>query len=184
MSVAPGFFLRMIDLPAPTDAPGDYATVAIAAQPAEEREQPDVAIEQFDSQPAGRVIFGYADGWHEQEYNPATGRLWRWTSERASLRVRSAGRPLALRLEGETETFETPSRVTIRAGDRVLGEVAAGQAFSAVVALPAELFEQGESIITIETDQTYVPAELRPGRSNDRRQLGLKVYVCSIQEAS
>jgi hypothetical protein len=185
ISVAPGFFLRMIDLPAaPADTSGDYATVAITAQAAGERGEPDVAIEQFDAKPAGAVIFGYAEGWHEHEYDPATGRLWRWTSERALLRVRSGGRPLALRLEGETETFDTPSRVTIRAGEQVLGEISAGRTFSAVVPLPSELFERGESTITIQTDQTYVPAELRPGRSNDRRRLGLKVYDCSIREAS
>ena len=54
-------------------------------------DNPELAIEQFDAQPHGRVVFGFGDGWNEQEYNPSTGVLWRWTSDRAAIRVRAEG---------------------------------------------------------------------------------------------
>jgi len=143
-----------------------------------------VAIEQFGAKPSGRVVFGYGEGWHETEYNPATGELWRWASERSSLRVRSEPRPLVLRLTGETETFRRPSHVVIRAGERMLAAADVGSSFSVSVMLPQELFGSGESTITIETDQVYVPAETRFRRSADQRHLGLKILDCSIRPAS
>ena len=178
-TVAPGFFLEMIDLPAAAlSGSGDYAVVTVSA------DSDQIAIEQFDAKPVGSVIFGYSEGWHEQEYNPSTGRLWHWTSERASLRVRSERRALLLRFEGETETFRKPSHIVIRAGDEVLDEEDVGDTFSVAVGLPAALFERGETTISIETDQVYVPGERRFRRSNDRRHLGLKIYQCSIRPPS
>ena len=174
--VAPGFFLRMLSLPAGRlEGDGPYTPLAIASDPP----SAEVVIEQFDSQRTGRVVLGYDQGWYEQEYNPATGVSWRWTSERATLRLRAGKRTLALTCAGETETFSRASRVTVRAGDRVLGTVEAGATFSFTVPVPADLLETGEAALTIETDQTYVPAE-RSARSHDQRHLGLKVHACRV----
>ena len=51
------------------------------------------AIEQFDLQSTDALMWGYDEGWHEAEYNPALG-VWRWTSERATLRIVGASSPL------------------------------------------------------------------------------------------
>jgi len=40
-----------------------------------------------------------------------------------------------------------------------------------------------DAVITIETDQTYVPAE-RSRRTGDRRQLGLRITACSVSAVS
>ena len=32
-------------------------------------------------------MFGYGEGWQESEYNNRTGLTWRWTSDRADLRI-------------------------------------------------------------------------------------------------
>ncbi len=79
-------------------------------------------MEQFDLQPADRVVYGFGDGWQELEYNPATGRLWRWSSERAVLRVRSSRRALVLHLEGAFETGARTAHLIVRSGDRVISE--------------------------------------------------------------
>jgi hypothetical protein len=205
--VVPGFFLRMLKLPAGAlDGTGDYATIAISA--ASVRLKPDptgdtvtgdtaitgigrvhlqtdqIAIEQFDAQSSDRVVFGFGEGWHELEYNPALGRLWRWTSERAALRVHAAGRPLTLTLTGEPPSvyFSNPARVRISAGGRVVAEETLSNRFAMHVRIPAELVTGDESTITIETDQTYVPAERRR-RSPDRRRLGLRVFQCEVRQA-
>ena len=74
--LAPGFFLRMLELPAGSvTGEGDYAALVITA------DTDRVALEQFDAQPTGNVLYGFGEGWHEHEYNPSTGELWRWTSD-------------------------------------------------------------------------------------------------------
>jgi len=215
--VAPGFFLRMIDLPASAlSGDGDYALVTVSAGPVRLKPDtpsggsiaaagdtsavrgvrlpfadaqgkqadllPDLAIEQFDAQPTTRVLVGYGDGWHEQEYTPATGRLWRWTSDHAALRARTPQQALVLSLKGEVEAA-AKSHVTIRAGDRIVAAYDIGSTFAIRQTIPKELVTPGETVITITTDQTYVPAE-RSRRTQDRRLLGLKIYECRVTPAS
>jgi hypothetical protein len=183
--VAPGFFIQMIDLPASAlSGDGDYATVTVSAEAVDSgtvrgvRLQPDLAIEQFDAQPTTRVLTGYGDGWHEQEYSPATGRLWRWTSDHAVLRVRTPQQALVLSLKGEVEAA-AKSHVTIKAGDRIVAAYDIGSTFAIRQTIPRELVTPGETTITITTDTSYVPAE-RSGRTKDRRLLGLKVYESRV----
>src|SRR5262249_59671522 len=109
----------------------------------------DLPMEQFAPNPAGRIVFGFGDGWNEQEYNPQTGKRWRWTSERATLRIRSERRPLLSTLAGETETFRKPSHIVVRAGDQILDEATVGDRFSLSVGIPAERLEGGETAIRI-----------------------------------
>jgi hypothetical protein len=174
-TVAPGFFLRTTTLPS-LAGDGDYATVTVTS------DNRDLVIEQFDAQPVGRIVFGYGEGWHEQEYNPRSGALWRWTSERAAIRVRAQGRAVALTLRGEIEEAST-SHVVIRTGDGVAAEFDVGRTFTRTVLIPAELVATAESVITIESSAFYVPAESR-WRSSDQRRLALKLYECAITPVS
>ena len=105
--------------------------------------------------------------------------LWRWMSERGELRVRGTGQPLLFSLAGATETFSKPSHVTVRIGDRILARQEAGQTFSVRTEIPADLIGSSEHVITVETDQVYIPADVRSGTA-DRRHLGLKVFECRI----
>lgn len=176
-AVAPGFFLRMLPLPAGALAgAGDYATMTVSA------DSPRVAIEQFDAQPANRVVFGFGDGWQEAEYNPALGLQWRWASERAVLRVHAGGHAVTLTLRGEPPSvyFSKPSRVVVRAGGRVVSEQSLSDRFSMQVRIPAELVSGDEGAVTIESDQMYVPAQ-RSRRTGDRRHLALRVFECDLR---
>jgi len=174
-TVPPGFFLKMLRIPSTAGA-GDYAHLAIDA------DSVDLAIEQFDAKPAGRMVYGFGDGWNELEYAPVTGDLWRWSSDRSVIRVRPEGHAVALTLRGSIEAAST-SHVTIRAGDRVAAEFDAGRTFSRTVVIPATFFGDGENVITIESGAWYVPADSR-WRSADRRKLGLKLYECRLTPAS
>src|SRR5262249_8111101 len=121
LSASPGFFLRFLDLPAGALAgEGPYAHLTVAA------DRPRLAVEQFDAQTPSGVVFGFGDGWHEMEYNPAIGRVWRWISERGEIRLHggSGGRPLRMRLTGETENVPGATRVSIRIGDRLISQPA------------------------------------------------------------
>jgi hypothetical protein len=171
----PGFFLRMVTLPRLAGA-GDYVKVTISS------DNKDVAVEQFDGQPAGRLLFGFGEGWNEQEYNPATGALWRWTTDRALLNVRSGGGPAALTIRGEIEEAAT-SRVTVRVGGQAAAAFDVGREFERTVIIPAGLLGTGESVVAIESSAWYVPAETR-WRSADRRKLALKLYECRLTPVS
>jgi hypothetical protein len=177
--VAPGFFLQMIPLPPRLDEnAGDYLNVSISA------DSDKVAIEQFDARPSAHVQFGFGDGWQEQEYDASSGRRWRWLSERGQLRVRGAAQPVVLHIEGESprKYFPRPSRFVVRIGDRMLLEKVIDADFSLEATIP---FAAGgeEHVVTLETDQFFVPAE-RSRRTADRRHLGLRVFTCRVTSVS
>lgn len=176
-SVAPGFFLELLTLEAGALAgEGDYARIAVTA----ERDQ--IAIEQFDVQAQGEIVFGFADGWQELEYNPAAGRLWRWTTERATIKLRSSRRRLSLGLRGEFETSAATAHVTLRVGDRVVSEHDVPKSFRLETVIPAELVAaEADTLVTIETDQWYVPAETNWRPTGDQRHLGLRIFDCDIK---
>src|SRR5262249_24004836 len=52
------------------------------------RPAPAVGLEQFDEAPAGTPMAAFVEGWHELEEDPATGRLWRWTSAKSALELK------------------------------------------------------------------------------------------------
>ena len=179
---APGFFLRVFDLPAGSlSGEGQYARVAVRATGAAGGAATASAVEQFDVQDAGRAVLGYADGWHELEYNPATGRLWRWASASAGIRIHGAADDLLLQVVGELspKDFPRPSHVTIRAGTEGLGAFDVSSAFSFDVAVPRGALERAGGVVTLETDQTFVPDERT--HNGDKRQLGLRVFSLTVQ---
>ncbi|RPJ69744.1 MAG: hypothetical protein EHM24_17640, partial [Acidobacteria bacterium] len=113
--VAPGFFTRTLSLPAGALAGGaGFGTLRVAASGG-----PTVAIEQFDVQDAGRVVFAFGPGWHEPEYSPVEQRLWRWTSDRAELLVHHAGQDVEVEISGDAGGwfFQRARTITLRAGD-------------------------------------------------------------------
>ena len=176
----PGAFLRFAPIPAATAVADtrEYAKVSVSAT-----EGDAVAIEQFDASPA-RILFGFGDGWHEQELNPRTGARWRWLSERGEIRVGSRPtEPLRLHLEGESplKYFSHGSRLKIRSGDQVYFDTVLSSDFSVTVQLPS-----GTGPIVLETDQVYIPAEHRSlwRRLADQRHLGLRIFKVQLGPAS
>jgi hypothetical protein len=176
--VSPGFFLGMASLPrGALSGAGDYSRLSVSA------DRPGVAIEQFDAQSAPGVVFGFAEGWHEREYNPSTGRMWRWMSERGVIRAHGDGHELILSLTGETGPSTSPSRVTVRVGDRVLARSTVGREFRMSARIPADAIAGDDREIIVETDRSVVPAE-RSWRTRDRRRLGLRIYDCQLRPVS
>jgi hypothetical protein len=67
----------------------------------------------------------------------------------------------------------------IKAGDRVLREVTVAGDFSIDADVPPAMLP---STISIETDQTHVPAESGWKRSEDQRRLGLRIFACELRK--
>jgi hypothetical protein len=176
-TLMPGPFLRFIRRRQdPIEARGGYAALTIVTTP-----PAPVAIEQFDAS-VRRPLLGFGAGWHEQEFNPATGVRWRWLSERGELKVISSsigGDPPAavLHVEGESprKYFSKPSHLTVRSGGRVYVDRLLADDFAFDVPL-----ETATDTIVFETDQVYAPAD-RSRRTQDRRHLGLRIYTCAIR---
>ena len=186
--LAPGPFMRFVTLPADLLAPGDpraYARVTVDASAGAR-----VAIEQFDAS-ATRSMVGFGEGWHEQELNPRTGVRWRWLSQQGTLRMRlpltriSLDRleapEVVLHIEGESPLtyFPRGSMLTVRSGWRVQLTRPLNSDFALDVPI-TDLGPAGESDITLQTDQTYVPAE-RSSRTQDRRHLGLRIFKAELR---
>lgn len=181
-TVAPGFFLRVADL-SPEQLAGDgrYAQLTIRAEAADRTRRPvRAAIEQFDAQPITEVVYGFDAGWHELEYNPATRRLWRWTSAAADVRIWSAGHDVRLRIQGESPLryFATSPIVTLRAGSQILGRWTPAGDFDWVVDVPAAVLERAGGRLTLATTRVFIPAER--SRSLDRRLLGLRIWSLTV----
>ena len=120
-------------------------------------------------------------GWNEVEYSDQMQRRWQWTTSRAEIFVNAAGRDLTLTLAGESPLryFDTPPNVTIRAGNQVLGTAQPSNDFQITVKIPAAALAASDGMLTVETDQSFVPHD-RTG-SPDRRTLGLRLYDLSIR---
>ena len=129
--------------------------------------------------PATRValIFGFAAGWHEPEFNPRTGTQWRWLSERGELQIRAGVPGMVLHIEGESprKYFSRGSRLVVTAGNAAPLVRMLDDDFSIDVPLDGVVTQ-----IALQTDQTYVPAE-RSRRSQDRRRLGLRIFKVEIR---
>jgi hypothetical protein len=182
-SAAPGFFLRFVPLgQGALLGDGRYAALTIEAA-SDGRTTARAAIEQFDAQSSGSVLLGFGDGWQEREYNPATGRSWRWMSERAVLVARSSRQPLKLTIEGDVESFWKSSHIRVRVGDRELDRWTASGPFAAEVPIPADAIVDDATSIVVESDQFFVPAE-RSRRSLDHRHLAVRVSEVRLTPAS
>ena len=179
----PPFFLRFVPIPAGTLAgAAPWVPLTIEARQSDTGQYAAAgAIEQFDVQDAGTALVGYDAGWHEQELNTPTGMLWRWTSERSVLHIPPVGRDVVLQVRGESplRNFVRPSKVTVRAGDRVLLAVGVAADFAWSIDIPADVLAASGGMVTINTDQTFRPADR--GENQDRRALGLRVFQVTVK---
>ena len=175
-------FLRFIALPAGVP-PGDgaYARLVIAARAAiPGRPTPAVTIRQFDIQPLPRLIHGFAEGWHEDEFDNATGLRWRWTSGRSVIRV-APPQGVRLRLRGESplKYLDAPPRVRVTAGDRELAAFAPADDFEWTVEVPADAVAAAGGAIAIETAPVYLPGPAEG--TADERHLGLRLFTIDVE---
>jgi hypothetical protein len=175
--LSPGFFLQRLNLPAGSLGSGaGYAPLDVRAAGGER-----VSLEQFDAQPPGVPMLGYSTGWHEPEFNPQTGRAWRWMSEKSSLWVRPVGRDVTLRLTGESALryYDTAPRIRVLIGEREVGAFEPGADFEQTVTLPAALLQAADGLVVVESSRFFVPGG--SDGSGDQRHLALRIYKVSVE---
>jgi hypothetical protein len=140
-------------------------------------------VRQFDIQPASRLISGFGPGWHEDEYDNATGLRWRWTADRAALRVRGPAHPIRVRIRGESplKYFDAPSSITLSAGDRTIERIQPSGDWALDAIVPPDAVAAAGGELTVSTSQVFVPSEITG--SPDTRRLGLRVFAVDIESA-
>ena len=140
-----------------------------------------VSLEQFDAQPPGVPMFGYDTGWQEPEFNPATGRSWRWVSEKAALWVRPIGRDVILRLVGESPLryFDAAPHVRVLVAGQEVSKFDPAEDFEQIITLPAALLDRANGHVVVESSKFFVPGG--PGGGGDQRHLALRLYRISVE---
>ncbi|HET9467643.1 MAG TPA: hypothetical protein VFO48_04500, partial [Vicinamibacterales bacterium] len=180
--VAPGsrFFKRIVLAPGTLAGPGPFSRLVASYRGADGRPQSVRLTQLMIASPQSRFHVKHA-GWNEVEYSDQMQRRWQWTTARAETFVNAAGKDVTLRLSGESPLryFDRAPRVTIRAGSQVLGTSESAADFDLTVKVPAAALAASDGMLTIETDQSFVPHE-RSG-SPDRRTLGLRIFNFEIR---
>ena len=179
-------FLRFFDLPEGIEGgEGVYAHLTIASRAAGATDRrAAVAVRQFDVQPAQQLVYGFAEGWHEEEYDFPTGRRWRWTSEKSVIRMKGPPQAVRVTVRGENplKYFDAAPTVRLTAGGRVIGELHPAADFEWTVTVPAEDIARGEGAVAIETDRVYLPG-IAEGTA-DQRHLALRLFEYRIDPLS
>ncbi len=181
---APGFFLQVFEIPpGRLTGEGPLARLTVHATAASGAAPIPVAIEQFDLQDQHTLMWAYDAGWQEAESSPALG-VWRWTSDRASLRIVGPAQPLriTLSIESPLRYFDQAPLVRATAGGRELAVTTISASREWAFDVPADALAASGGLITIETNRTFVPAET--GGGADQRRLGLRVFSIHIASNS
>ena len=173
-------FLRTWTLPpGALAAEQPWVDVSIAARVVKQRSAAEVIITQFDVQPLDRVVMGFGQGWYRQEYHPATGELWRWTSASAAVRILSRQSVrIIVRADRPAELDPSPI-ATLRAGARELASADGRSSVKWDLVVPADVLLAARGVVHLETTRTFVPFE--HSRSSDRRRLGLRVWQFDVR---
>ncbi len=178
--ITAGFFFRMIPLPAGSLSGNGYHQLSVTAASTDPARLIGVALEQFDLQSDGVAMTGVVTGWQEPEYNPVTGKAWRWMTEKAALWVRPIGRDVQVTIEGESPLryFDAPAMLRASVGGQVVGQFSASTDFKWTFAVPAAALEAAAGQVTIESDKWFVPGDR--DRTADRRHLAVRVYSLRV----
>ena len=173
--------LRFLDLPDGLAGRGDYAEVTVVARAAGGgAARVPAAVRQFDVQPQARMLYGFGEGWHELESDVTTGRMWRWSSDRAVLRVHGPPRALRLTLVGESPLryFDVAPIITVSAGGEVIDRLSPGADFEWGIPIAADVVARSGGAITITQDRVYLPG--RAEGTTDARRLGLRLFEIRV----
>ena len=184
----PQFFHQLVLPPTVTRAPSSlllsssstatFANLEVAVRATDGGVAPRVQLTQFDLQPPDRFFWVYSHGWHDREWDAKREREWRWTSERASVRVHTPGRDVQIQIDGEVPVpaLGGPANVSIEVGRKVIARWRADGRFSKTLRVPAADLDAVDGLLEIATDRTFVPG----GSGGDQRRLGVQVYELGV----
>lgn len=132
--------------------------------------------------PVESVSTMYQGGWHDLEVPDTEQSVeWRWTAGKADLWLRNPKRDatLVLDVDQPIRVLSAPQHVSVLNASQVIDEfdLPPGKLDSRRIRLSAaDLGEKAIVHFTIAVDKTFVPAKVPELRSNDARELGIRVF--------
>lgn len=133
------------------------------------------------------VFLIFKDGWHPAEVAPDNPAIeWQWTRKDATLTFRNPKRDatLFLQVDNPSRAAGAARQLEVRTGDQTVSTfpVSPDEAPVRKIALTAAQLGSGDMAeIRLVADRTFVPA-LEPGaKSNDTRELGVRVFHAFVQ---
>jgi hypothetical protein len=138
------------------------------------------SVELLPQDDSSFVVF--RDGWHSPETaegNPFVE--WQWSRRDSILAVRNPRRDVLLYLHADQPgTIMTePQKVTLTLGEETIDAFTVEPGEQVVRRVPlvaAQLGSDDTSLITLRVDPTFVPSVLAPDRTQDARELGIRVF--------
>lgn len=183
---APGFFVHRLTVPAGGLAgEGPWAELTIRSTAAAGTAPVATAVEQFDVQSPGVLMWAYGTGFHEMELDNALdnvrARSWRWMSDTAEIAVQQIAGDATLVIRGEAPLtyFATPSAFEVRCGQVSLGRLDLSGDFDLSIGIQEARLKACDGKVVLSTSQTFSPAE-RTG-TNDHRRLGLRLFEVRLE---
>jgi hypothetical protein len=160
-------------------APATGARVALRGESTEPRAY-KVATLEVGPDPSGAFV-AYTEGWHNPEANETLGREWRWSKGTGHLAFRNPMKAadLWVELDQPVPALASPQQVEIRVGGAVLDSFAleSHQPVVRRVAIAQEAMGTGDTVdVEIAPRQSFVPAAIPALKSDDRRELGVRVF--------
>jgi hypothetical protein len=136
------------------------------------------------------VYLIYKDGWHSAEVAPENPAIeWKWTRKEATVTFRNPKRDstLILQLDNPSRAAGAASEVEVRVGDQVIATLPVSADDAPVRKLPLTTAQLGSGDmieVRFVANRTFVPA-LEPGaKTNDTRELGVRVFHAFVQPGS
>jgi hypothetical protein len=133
------------------------------------------------------VYLIYRDGWHPAEVagdNP--GVEWKWTRKEAAVAFRNPKRDATfiIQMDNPAQAPGAASEVELLLGDRSLGVMPVGPGDAAIHKIPLSAADLGSADmveIRFVANRTFVPALEPAAKSNDTRELGVRVFHAFVQ---
>ena len=128
----------------------------------------------------------FKDGWHETEVGGGSGIEWQWSKKAAALSFRNPKRDVQVYLQVDQPgaALTGPQRVEVRAGPALVDSFGLADGGMEVrrIQIPASLLGTAETAeLIVSVDRTFVPALIPAAKSNDPRELGIRVFRAFVQ---
>ena len=124
----------------------------------------------------------FRDGWYDTEVGSEGSAIeWQWSKREATLSFRNPKRDVQvyMQLDQPVAALTEPQRVEVRAGPAVVDSfsLASGRMELRRIQIPASQMGTAETVeLTLSVDRTFVPASVPAAKSNDPRELGIRVF--------
>jgi hypothetical protein len=146
------------------------------------------SVASFDLQPQNDTQFVvFKQGWHPTEVaDDALGTEWQWSKKEATLTFRNPRRDVTIYLQVDrpVEGFPGPQQVEVRIGDAVVDSFTLVPKQEELRKFPVSAAQlgSGDTVeMALSVDRTFIPASVPTLRSNDSRELGVRVFRAYIE---